>query len=387
MKANPWRILMGCSLFMGIILTACHGDLPDLPTSTTTITPIVATQSPLPSATSTSTPTFVRSVAPTATSQVTPTIQPTTQDDSSVLRFDFPTPGPAPKSAWRPPLYDVPWAPTPYDHFYFTRPIAADVVNWPLADYRYGAIWPGLANVIHTGIDIDAPKGTTVMAAAAGKVIWVGYGLVKSLPNPEDPYGLAVMIKHDFGYQGERLETVYAHLSEADVVLGQEVASGQRIGLVGNTGLTTGPHLHFEIRVEYSNYYYTTRNPELWLVPPQNWGILAGHIMQNSWTPLYAQDVYVKSLENGNTWMVRTYANSQALKEDDYYHENMVLSDLPEGKYQVYFFYKGATFLTTISIHPGLVTYLAFDFLNHFSKTPPVVPTLDVLSSATPSNP
>ncbi|MDZ4185369.1 MAG: hypothetical protein U1D97_10375, partial [Desulfuromonadales bacterium] len=70
---------------------------------------------------------------------------------------------------WRPPLSDPPWALSPYDHFYFTRPIAADKVNWPLADYRYGGIFFG-ADIIHTGIDLPNPRGTPVMAAAPGKV-------------------------------------------------------------------------------------------------------------------------------------------------------------------------------------------------------------------------
>ena len=61
--------------------------------------------------------------------------------DTEPLRFTFPTPGPAPKFSLRPALYEVPWALGPYDHFYFSRPIAADEVNWPLADYRYGGIF------------------------------------------------------------------------------------------------------------------------------------------------------------------------------------------------------------------------------------------------------
>ncbi len=304
---------------------------------------------------------------------------------SPALRFVFPTPGPAPISAWRPPLYDVPWALTPYDHFYFARPIAADEVNWPLADYRYGATWPGDNSIIHTGVDIDAPEGTPVLAAAAGKIVWVGYGLSTGTTNLKDPYGLAVVIKHDFGYQGERLESVYAHLSEADVVDGQEVTAGERIGLVGDTGLTTGPHLHFEIRIEYSNYYYTTRNPELWLVPPQGWGVLVGHIMKNDLTPLYLQDVNVKSLGNGNTWLVRTYADSPALHSDDYYNENLVLSDLPAGDYEVDLTYETTTYSQVVTIHPGMVSYLSFTVTGEFSTALPPTPAVDFLSTVTPT--
>jgi murein DD-endopeptidase MepM/ murein hydrolase activator NlpD len=116
----------------------------------------------------------------------------------------FPTPGPEPISLWRPPLYEAPWALGPHDHFYFSRPIAADVVNWPLADYRYGGMFMD-TDIVHTGIDIPNPRGTPVLAAAAGKVVWAGYGLFTGNNNPNDPYGLAITIQHDFGYQSQRL--------------------------------------------------------------------------------------------------------------------------------------------------------------------------------------
>ncbi len=365
-------------------LAACQGQVSGQQPTPTSFHP---SASPLPFQPSTSAATSesVPTSSPSPTTPIEPLQAPPAKSGSSALRFVFPTPGPAPISAWRPPLYDVPWALTPYDHFYFARPIAADEVNWPLANYRYGAAWLGLENVIHTGVDIDAPEGTPVLAAAAGKVVWVGYGLSSEKTDLNDPYGLAIMIKHDFGYQGERLESVYAHLSEADVVYGQEVAAGEKIGLVGNTGRTTGPHLHFEIRVEYSNYYYTTRNPELWLVPPQGWGLLVGHIMKNDWTWLFQQDVNVKSLANGDTWLVRTYADSPALHPDDYYDENLVLSDLPAGDYEVEMTYEGTTFSQVVTIHPGMVSYLSFSVADKFSTALPSTQVVDFLATATPT--
>ncbi|MGW8250945.1 MAG: M23 family metallopeptidase, partial [Anaerolineales bacterium] len=185
---------------------------------------------------------------------------------SDPLRFVFPTPGPMPVSAWRPPLYPTPWAPTAYDHFFFSRPISADEINWPLADYRYGGVF--LPNVVHTGIDIPARLETPVLAAGSGRVTWAGYGLYRGVEDPTDPYGLAVAIKHDFGYQGESLFTVYGHLNRVDVVVGQQVSAGQVLGLSGETGKVTGPHLHFEVRIGKNNYF-VSRNPELWLAPPQ----------------------------------------------------------------------------------------------------------------------
>jgi murein DD-endopeptidase MepM/ murein hydrolase activator NlpD len=86
-----------------------------------------------------------------------------------------------------------------------------------------------------------------------------------------DPYGLAVALRHDFGYDVRRLYTVYAHLESTLVWPGQRVEAGEQIGSVGDTGRATAPHLHFEVRLG-ENRYFDTRNPELWMVPAEGWG-------------------------------------------------------------------------------------------------------------------
>ena len=65
--------------------------------------------------------------------------------------------------------------------------------------------------------------------------------------NSKEQYGLAVAIRHDFGYQGNILFTIYGHLDQVDVVRGQYVKVGEQLGLSGETGKVTGPHLHFEV--------------------------------------------------------------------------------------------------------------------------------------------
>ncbi len=89
---------------------------------------------------------------------------------------------------------------------------------------------------MHTGVDLRAAWGDPVGAAAAGRVIFAGaYG----------GYGNAVIIDHSGG-----MSTLYAHLSSITVTYGEIVSAGQTIGLVGSTGLSTGPHLHFEVRID-----------------------------------------------------------------------------------------------------------------------------------------
>lgn len=87
----------------------------------------------------------------------------------------------------------------------------------------------------HAGIDIAAPSGATIVAAGSGTVIYAG---------PRGGYGNCTMIDH-----GNGVVSVYAHQSRIGVSVGSHVTAGQAIGAVGSTGLSTGPHLHFEVRV------------------------------------------------------------------------------------------------------------------------------------------
>jgi murein DD-endopeptidase MepM/ murein hydrolase activator NlpD len=88
----------------------------------------------------------------------------------------------------------------------------------------------------HEGIDISAPMGSPIEAPAAGIVIDTGW---------ETGYGNTVTINHGFG-----IVTKFAHASKILVKKGQRVSRGERIALVGNTGLATGPHLHYEVHVD-----------------------------------------------------------------------------------------------------------------------------------------
>ena len=100
----------------------------------------------------------------------------------------------------------------------------------------------------HTGMDFGAPTGTRVSAAAAGKVVRTGW---------EGSYGNRIAIRHADG-----TTTFYAHLSGINVKPGQKVSAGQSIGKVGNTGRSTGSHLHFEVRK--TDKYGGDINPRSW---------------------------------------------------------------------------------------------------------------------------
>lgn len=91
---------------------------------------------------------------------------------------------------------------------------------------------------MHQGIDIDAPAGSPIWAATDGVVTFAG---------ERGGFGKLVILDH-----GDGVETYYAHQQRIDVSVGDQVAAGHQLGLVGSTGRSTGPHLHFEVRVEGS---------------------------------------------------------------------------------------------------------------------------------------
>jgi len=93
----------------------------------------------------------------------------------------------------------------------------------------------GGSSEYHSGKDISAPKGTPVVAPADGTVVQAGW---------QSGYGNLVTLDH-----GNGLTTRYGHLSKVEVVAGQEVTRGAQLGLVGSTGRSTGPHLHYEVRI------------------------------------------------------------------------------------------------------------------------------------------
>ena len=127
-----------------------------------------------------------------------------------------------------------------------STPITRSAKKMPTVKPRKGIlIWPTKGTLTsgfgkrngrkHEGIDIAAPKGTPIYAAAAGKVVFSGWG--------PTGYGKMVIIKHR-----NHLSTVYAHNSKILVKKEKQVKQGQKIALMGSTGRSTGPHLHFEVR-------------------------------------------------------------------------------------------------------------------------------------------
>jgi len=129
-------------------------------------------------------------------------------------------------------------------------------LQWPAIGRSSGVygsqrILNGLPSSPHLGLDMAAPTGTPVLAALPGKVTLAHAGMIMT--------GKTLIIDHGFG-----INTVYIHMSEIAVKEGQTVMAGQRIGAIGSTGRSNGPHLHFQLQ-----WYQEKLDPALAL-PAQN---------------------------------------------------------------------------------------------------------------------
>ncbi len=96
--------------------------------------------------------------------------------------------------------------------------------------------WSSSSSEFHSGLDIGATRGTAVFAPAPGTVVFAGQ---------HAEYGVTLVIDH-----GNDIKTLYGHLTKVTVAQDQKVQRGQPVGLTGNTGRSSGPHLHYEIQVK-----------------------------------------------------------------------------------------------------------------------------------------
>jgi peptidoglycan glycosyltransferase len=173
----------------------------------------------------------------------TPTPQPTAQTAASTS----PPETPAPTPTLAPAVEGVPAADIPYqgDRTDFTELGSATCPGnqvGPIGDGKF--IWPSVYQAVsgakftesHPGVDFSTPPGVAVYAADDGLVIFAGWS--------ELGYGNVIVIDHGNGFK-----TLYAHLSQVSQHCGAKVKSGQLIGQSGSTGNSSGPHLHFEVRV------------------------------------------------------------------------------------------------------------------------------------------
>lgn len=332
-------------------------------TPSPTVTPsATASATPSPSLTATPSDTASATIAASPTASQTPIViaaRPT-QEPSLPPDTKF-TPGAIPSAAPRaanpsptqfvinaptlPPVGVIPTntpriSPTPSvvpgDHFWFWRPFPRDpsgqVSDVPARGYSYGSSSGGALQV-HHGIDIQNPTGTRVQAIGSGAVFYAG-GDIEVVFGPQpDFYGNVVVIEHDFlAPNGEKLYSLYGHLSRVAVAAGDAVGYGSNIGAVGAEGVAFGPHLHLEIRIGDPYSYTATYNPELWTLPWENYGVLAARIVDASGQPV--KGARVELIGRGDFISGWSY-ESDLVNSDPFWGENLVIGDIRAGQYDL----------------------------------------------------
>ena len=236
---------------------------------------------------------------------------------------------------WNPPPMSVPIAHQPFDHFWLIRPVGSNNNNFALPHYAFGSDGPANDLRIHHGIDLANPIGVEVYASGSGTVIWSGKGSVDVEEHENiTAYGNTIVIRHDIGYEGEPIFTLYAHLSARLVEQGERVETGQIIGLIGNTGQVTGPHVHFEVRIGH-NRYSAVQNPELWMAPYIGTGVIAGRVELDDLTPIFDAAITVIDRSTGKVIYQTTSYAGEGIQNDPNWNENFVVPDVPQGLYLV----------------------------------------------------
>lgn len=254
--------------------------------------------------------------------------------------------------------------------FAFVRPIHSPGDDLADPTYRYGATQAGEREP-HHGIDLPNVFGTPVYAASDGAVIVAGSDAETPVSPWKNFYGNVVVLEHRVKGVDQPVYTLYGHLSQVDVMAGDRVRAGQKIGEVGASGVAVGSHLHFEVRVG-NNDYASSRNPELWLVPARSadggqLGLLAIKVADSHGrlvpTVVNVEDFADLAGAATHSYPVEAYQTPEKfpVNSDEVLNENFVLGSLRPGRYRVTFVYWGSLYERWVDVAPGKLTYVPFD--------------------------
>jgi murein DD-endopeptidase MepM/ murein hydrolase activator NlpD len=227
-------------------------------------------------------------------------------------------------------------------HFWLERPISSAYVNYADRTYPYGGTLNGQREP-HHGVEFVNASGTPIIAAGPGQVVVAGNDHTIVYGPTVDFYGNLVVVQLDQTFAGQPVFNLYGHMKSIAVTVGQHVNGGDRLGLVGATGVAIGPHLHFEVRVG-ANTYAASRNPELWLKPLRYnglyEGVIAGRVVDTQGRLVNGYALLIRPIsfqsDAPQSRYVTTYTpDGLGVQGDDRLGENFAVTDLPVGMYTV----------------------------------------------------
>lgn len=246
-------------------------------------------------------------------------------------------------------------------HAWLAYPIDGKVGGKVDPTYRYASTASGKREP-HTGVEIQAPAGTLVHAAADGVVVAAG-DLTDTDYDALRSYGNVVVLRHDFPDLSQPLFTLYAHLDQVAVQVGDTLSVGDLVGTVGATGIATGPHLHFEVRLGPGTVDNTV-NPELWLKPHTSengaqHAALAGRVLNPDGSLASVSSIVLQPIDPADPSQRPVYLETYASNDthgDETWHENFAVGDLPPGTYRLALIAGNNTIDQHITLEAGRVT-------------------------------
>ena len=239
-------------------------------------------------------------------------------------------------------------------HFILQRPIKLPANDSVDPTYPYGSTARGTRDP-HHGVEFQSPFGTPIYAAGTGIVLFAGLDEEAVYSPWNNFYGNLIVINHD-----GNLYTLYGHLSKIEVEAGQNIQVGDKIGEVGQSGVATGSHLHFEVRQGDVEDYFSTANPELWLAPNKNEnGAMAISIVNESaefrFTEMTVNYYLDRSQPPVKSYYVITYTRDLSTGE-----ENAAVGDLAPGNYRIALTMNGQVYERWVEVESGKLTQVIF---------------------------
>ncbi|UCG23387.1 MAG: M23 family metallopeptidase [Chloroflexota bacterium] len=220
-----------------------------------------------------------------------------------------------------------------WEHYWLRRPVPEGSTVWTDKAYPYGSTRGGELRA-HHGVEFNVPAGTVVMAAASGTVVTAGRDDDEPLGASNNFYGNVVVIQHDTGLEGRPVYSLYGHLSQILVQVGDRVNALDTIALSGASGVADGAHLHFEVRVG-GNDYGSTRNPLLWLYPFPDRAVVAGRVTHPNGTPARNVPISLRRIDAPSPYAATTSYADDSVNPDDAWDENFALDDVHAGYYKL----------------------------------------------------
>lgn len=265
---------------------------------------------------------------------------------------------PATATPTPPPTFTPPALPftSPLEHYWLRRPVPEGDAVWTDKAYPYGNTRGGMLRP-HHGVEFNVSRGTEILAAASGTVVVSGDDATVAYGPHTNFYGNLVVIELDSRLDGRSVYTLYGHLSQVLVSVGQSVQAQEVIALSGASGVADGPHMHFEVRVG-ENSYDNTRNPLLWLYPFPDRGTVAGRVTWPNGELAQQAPVRLRRVDAPSRYAATTTYAGKSVNGDDGWDENFALDDVDAGYYEIVVEANGEKFKENVWVYPYRTSFV-----------------------------